>query len=192
LRRDDLLDKACEVIATQGFGHTRTVDIARAAGVSQALLFYHFETKDQLFAQAFAYAAGRDLDALARVERSAGGPLDRLRGLLRLYSPTSSAKAWRLWIDAWAESMRNTELEEISRRLDLRWKDAFQRIVEAGVAEGAFVCADPAATTWRVLSLYDGLAVQVSVHPKMLSRRRVAELLRTATAGELGLRSADL
>ncbi|HUR07734.1 MAG TPA: helix-turn-helix domain-containing protein, partial [Nonomuraea sp.] len=83
LRREDLLKTACEVIAEQGFGHTRTVDIARAAGVSQALLFYHFETKDQLFAQAFAYAARIHLDLLDEIERSPSPPREKLRVLLR-------------------------------------------------------------------------------------------------------------
>src|ERR1044072_8531886 len=98
MRREGLLKVACEVIAAQGFGHTRTVDIARAAGVSQALLFYHFETKDKLFAEAFRYAAQRDLDALDTLEESGGPPLARLRGLLRLYSPIGPSKAWTLWI----------------------------------------------------------------------------------------------
>ncbi|MEU7892373.1 TetR/AcrR family transcriptional regulator [Nonomuraea sp. NPDC049152] len=192
MRREDLLKTACEVIASQGFGHTRTLDIARAAGVSQALLFYHFETKDQLFAQAFAYAARRDLDSLTTLERSRGTAVERLRDLLKLYSPTGSAKMWRVWIDAWAESMRSADLEETSRRLDLRWKESFRAIVEEGVASGAFVCADPEAATWRILSLVDGLAVQVTVHRKVLSRRRVAELVRTAAAAELGITAEDL
>lgn len=180
------------MIAANGFGHTRTLDIARAAGVSQALLFYHFTTKDQLFAQALAYAARRDLDALARLEHSAAPPLDRLRTLLRLYSPSGSTKTWRLWIDAWAESMRSAELEDTSRRLDLRWKEACRRIIESGVAAGAFTCADPEGATWRILSLYDGLAVQVTVHRRVLTRRRMNELARTAVAAELGLTVDDL
>lgn len=192
LRRDDLLKAACEVIAAHGFGHTRTLDIARAAGVSQALLFYHFATKDQLFAQAFEYAARRDLDALARLERSAAPPLERMRALIKLYSPAGSAKAWRLWIDAWSESMRSPALETTSRRLDLLWKDACQEVIESGVASGAFACADPEGATWRILCLYDGLAVQATVHRGVLTRRRMAELVRTAVAAELGVSADDL
>jgi hypothetical protein len=99
---------------------------------------------------------------------------------------------WRMWIDAWAESMRSADLEETSRRLDLRWKESLRAIVDEGVASGAFACADPDAATWRILSLVDGLAVQVSVHRRVLSRQRVAELVRTATAAELGIREEDL
>ncbi|WP_433240889.1 TetR/AcrR family transcriptional regulator [Streptosporangium sp. CA-135522] len=192
LRRDDLLRTACDVIAAQGFGHTRTADIAQAAGVSQALLFYHFETKEKLFAQAFAYAAERDLEALAKLEESGGSSLERLRGLLKLYSPTGRAKSWALWIDAWAESMRNAELEEMCRRIDLRWKQALRAIIDEGAATGAFTCADPEGSTWRIVSLIDGLSTQVTVHRRVLPRGRLADFVRTATAGELGLSLDEL
>ncbi|MBO3748041.1 TetR family transcriptional regulator [Streptosporangiaceae bacterium NEAU-GS5] len=187
LRREDLLRVACEVIAAKGFGHTRTVDIAEAAGVSQALLFYHFETKEKLFAAAFGYAAERDLDALTTLIKSAGDPLDKLRAMLRLYSPTGKSKSWALWIDAWAESMRNPALEEVSRALDVRWKDALAGILRSGAEAGVFRCADPEAAAWRLMSLIDGLTVQVTVHRRMISRARLFDLVRTAAATELAL-----
>ncbi|GAA2884212.1 TetR/AcrR family transcriptional regulator [Streptosporangium fragile] len=192
LRREDLLRTACDVIAAQGFGHTRTADIAQAAGVSQALLFYHFETKEKLFAEAFSYAARLDLEALARVEGADGSPLDRLQALLRLYSPAGKSKSWALWIDAWAESMRNAELEETSRRIGLRWRQALRAVIDDGVGTGLFACDDPDGATWRIISLLDGLSTQMTVHRRMLSRARMAELVRAATARELGLSPTDL
>jgi AcrR family transcriptional regulator len=184
-----MLRTACEVIAAQGFGHTRTVDIARAAGVSQGLLFYHFETKDKLFAEAFSYAAQLDLDALAELEASGGSPLERLRDLLKLYAPSGKSKSWPLWIDAWSESLRNPALEDVSRTLDLRWKQALRAILIEGVTEGVFKCPDPDASTWRIISLIDGLAVQLTVHKRVLTRTRLGELVRAATTSELGLSS---
>lgn len=192
LRREDLLRTACDVIAAQGFGHTRTADIAQAAGVSQALLFYHFETKEKLFAQAFSYAAQLDLDALVKVEESGGSPLDRLRALLKLYPPSGKSKSWALWIDAWAESMRNADLEEMSRRIDMRWKETLRAIIDDGVEAGMFTCADPEGATWRVMSLIDGLSTQVTVHRRVLSRARMTGFIRTAAAAELGLSPAEL
>jgi AcrR family transcriptional regulator len=187
LRREDLLKTACEVIAEQGFGHTRTVDIARAAGVSQALLFYHFETKEQLFAQAFAYVARLHRDALDDIERSPSPPLDRLRTLLKLCSPAIPSEGWRLWIDAWAEAMRVPELETLARRLGTQCRLLIREIIEAGIECGEFKCDDPDATAWRIFALIDGLAIQTHVHPKALSRRRVNELIRTAAANELAV-----
>ncbi|MEU8105433.1 TetR/AcrR family transcriptional regulator [Nonomuraea muscovyensis] len=192
LRREDLLKAACEVIAERGFGHTRTLDIARAAGVSQALLFYHFETKEQLFAQAFAYAAQIHRTALESIERLERPPLDRLRTLLRRCSPGAAPDGWRLWIDAWAESIRSHDLEQISRRLDQQGRLLMRSIIDDGVRTGDFACADPEASSWRIFALIDGLAIQIHVHPQALSRRRADQLVRTAAAAEVGVRPADL
>ena len=48
-RRRQLLDVAVEVFARQGFGGTKTKDIAAAAGVSEAILFRHFASKEDLY-----------------------------------------------------------------------------------------------------------------------------------------------
>lgn len=70
IRLDALLRTACDVIAERGLANTRTADVAQAAGVSQALVFYHFATKERLLAQAFEYAVEQDLARLDAVVRS--------------------------------------------------------------------------------------------------------------------------
>ena len=48
-RRRQLLDVAVDVFARRGFGGTKTKDIAAAAGVSEAILFRHFSSKEDLY-----------------------------------------------------------------------------------------------------------------------------------------------
>src|ERR1700691_2080959 len=48
-RRRQLLRSAIETFARQGFAGTKTRDIASAAGVSEAILFRHFATKEELY-----------------------------------------------------------------------------------------------------------------------------------------------
>jgi AcrR family transcriptional regulator len=192
VRLDVLLSTACDVIVERGLANTRAADVAVAAGVSQALVFYHFGTKEKLLAQAFAYAAEQDLSRLDAVVRSTATPLDKVRKILRWYAPIGSSKSWSMWIDCWAESMRVPELEQVSRRLDLCWKDALTEVIEAGVVEGAFDCDDPVGAAWRTIALIDGLAVQLTVHQRVISRRQLGDWVRLAAARELGLDPADL
>ena len=191
VRLDALLSTACDVIARRGLANTRTADVAAAAGVSQALVFYHFETKDNLLARAFAYAAEQELARVDTVVRSAGAPLEKVRRILKLYGP-NAAKSWEMWIDGWAESMRVPELEKVSRRLDVRWKEALAEVISAGVAAGDFQCADPHGAAWRITALADGLTVQATVHERIISRRQLAEWVRVAAARELALRPEQL
>jgi AcrR family transcriptional regulator len=48
-RRRQLLRVAIDVFARNGFSGTKTKDIATAAGVSEAILFRHFATKEDLY-----------------------------------------------------------------------------------------------------------------------------------------------
>ena len=149
-------------------------DVAESLGISPSLVFYHFGTKDDLVAEAFAHAEER---ALARVDRAAAAedPLDRLRRVLRLYGPTGQATGWRLWIDAWALAQREPQIRRVLRRLEKRWTDALREVVDDGVAAGVFTCADPAATVARVSALLDGLSVATLVH-RTVTRAQLRDL----------------
>src|SRR5262245_19350802 len=56
-RRSQLLAAALEIFAEQGFHGTPTRELAKHAGVSEALVFHHFPTKDALI-QALIEAMG--------------------------------------------------------------------------------------------------------------------------------------
>ncbi len=176
----------------RGLASTRTADVAAAAGVSQALVFYHFETKDKLVAKAFEYAAEQDLARLEAVVASPAGPLEKLRKILKTYPPTGHSKAWEMWIDGWAEAKRIPELERASRRLDVRWRDAMAGVIKAGVAADLFTCGDPIGAAWRIASLVEGLAVQFTVHERIITRRQLGDWVRLSAARELGLTPEQL
>ena len=48
-RRDRILATSLELFAKRGFSATRTKDVARAAGVSEAMVFKHFPDKKSLY-----------------------------------------------------------------------------------------------------------------------------------------------
>ena len=61
------------------------------------------------------------------------------------------------------------------RRMDRRWERVLREVVEDGVADGDFRCADPAATVARVSALLDGLSVATLVY-RSVTRARAAPL----------------
>src|SRR6186713_1162940 len=48
-RREQILETAVNLFSQRGFKGTTTKEIARAAGVSEAMVFRHFENKDALY-----------------------------------------------------------------------------------------------------------------------------------------------
>lgn len=192
VRREEILRATCEEVARRGFAHTRAADIAGVLGISTGLVFYHFDSKDALLSAAFAYAAERDLERLDAAASGDGSALERLAAILRMYGPEDSGAGWPLWIDAWATSLRSPEMAEVSRSLDVRWKDAVADVIRQGVAAGDMTCADPSGAAWRITALLDGLAVQSTVHDGVVTQDQVTDWVRTATAGELGVDPAAL
>ena len=60
-RRDEILETTCEVVIERGFAATRIADVAKRLGVSSSLIHYHFDSKEQLLAEAFAHYARKDV-----------------------------------------------------------------------------------------------------------------------------------
>ncbi|KUN80651.1 TetR family transcriptional regulator [Streptomyces bungoensis] len=186
-RREELLRAAVEQIGARGVAAVRIADVASALGVSNALVLYHFSSKEKLVAAAFAHAAEDDLAQLRRLLGRRASALRRLRSAVRWYAPTGQAKGWRLWIEGWAVALREPALREVTRDLDRQWKAAIAEVLAEGVAAGEFTCPDPAAAALRLTALLDGLAVQLTSYPGSVPRARAQEWVDDALARELGL-----
>ena len=190
-RRAEILETTCRVVVERGFGATRIVDVAGRLGISTGLIHYHFDSKDQLFAEALEYAANADLARLSEEVARDTTALDRLDRVFSLYAPADAdARAvWVLWIDGWGEAMRSPTLKRISQELDVRWKELLEGIIIDGVAAGEFTCADPNAAAWRLAALLDGLGVQVTVHDSAIDAAQLLCWVREAAVAELHLRA---
>ncbi|MFJ5779159.1 TetR/AcrR family transcriptional regulator [Streptomyces sp. NPDC093094] len=186
-RREELLRAAIGQIEARGVASVRIADVASALGVSNALVLYHFSSKEKLVAAAFTHAAEGDLAHLRGLLGRRTSALRRLRGAVRWYAPTGQAKGWRLWIEGWAVSLREPALRDVARDLDRRWKAALTEVIAEGVAAGEFRCPDPAGAALRLTALLDGLAVQLTSYPGAVSRARATEWVDEALARELGL-----
>jgi AcrR family transcriptional regulator len=185
VRREEILSTTVELLDQLGLAQTRVADVAVALDVSPALVFYHFGTKDDLVAEAFAHAVEHDLH---RLERAAAGedPVARLRRVLRLYGPTGRATGWRIWIDAWAVALRDPHIRKVLKRLDHQWQDILRGVVDDGVASGVFTCPDPAASVARISALVDGLSVAAVVH-RSVTREQLRSWVAAQLAVELGV-----
>jgi AcrR family transcriptional regulator len=190
-RRSEILEVTCQVVIERGFGATRIADVAAKLGVSTGLIHYHFESKDQLLAEAFQWAAEADLGRLhAEIERGSSA-VERLERVIHLYGHVQAEPGWMLWIDGWGEALRSPTLQKISQELDLQWQRVIADLVRNGVATGEFRCPDPEATAWRLTALLDGLGLQVTVHEGLLTHDQLLRYVRRAAATELDVTEAS-
>ncbi|HEX2809172.1 MAG TPA: TetR family transcriptional regulator C-terminal domain-containing protein [Kineosporiaceae bacterium] len=186
IRQEEILRAAAAVVSRVGFARTRVADVAAELGVSTALVFYHFETKERLLSEAFLFAAEADMTRLDRAVSGSGPASARLRAVLRLYAPAGQAPGWTLDIEAWAEALHSSEIREASRRLDRRWRSAIETVIRDGVNAGEFDCPDPRTAAERIAAMLDGLGVATQVR-RSVSRARAARWVFEYAASEVGV-----
>jgi AcrR family transcriptional regulator len=188
-RRQAIVDATLAVARRQGLGATTVRDVAGEMGTSSGLIHHYFESMDDVLAAAFDQAAGGDLARARERIAAESDPVAQLDQFIESYAPAQSDWTMQLWLDAWAEAARRPALQRVSRRLNREWQALVRSIVERGAAIGIFTTDDVDASAWRLLSVLDGLALQVVAHAALITRDEVVEWSRSAAEHELSLRS---
>jgi len=151
--RDSLLQTAVELFAKKGFDGVSTGDIAAAAGFSQAIIHYHFGSKDQLWQDAMTYLM-HDLDKrfpLDLQELRDLNPVDQLRVIVRRFIAMSASRtelASILVLESIADSER---LEWLVRRHFQKRIDVLENIVKSAIASGVAKDLPPFLVTHGIL-----------------------------------------
>lgn len=184
-RRRAILDATLVVARRQGLGATTVRDVAREMGTSSGLVHHYFDSMDDVLAGAFEHAATGDLRRAQTAIASATTAAEQLDAFIASYAPAQSDWTMQLWLDAWSEAARRPAIQRVSRRLNRAWQALVRQIIERGVAAGEFVSPEPDAAAWRLLSVLDGLALQVVAHDALITREDVVAWTRDAAAREL-------
>jgi AcrR family transcriptional regulator len=191
-RRDAIVEAALAVALRKGFASTTVRDVATELHCSSGLIHHYFASMDEVLAAAFERAAGRDLADTEAAVAEATTPEGRLSAFFGSYARADQDWSYQLWLDAWADAVRRPALGDTSRRLNTAWQQLVVRIIRDGVVAGAFHCADPDATAWRLLSLLDGLSLQAVAHRGLIDRATVLAWAIAAAEDELHLDRGSL
>lgn len=187
--RDRILDAACDVIAQHGIEDVRIARIATLAGVSPALVHYHFETREALLAEALEHSFEL-LGDFHKVADAAGwtAPL-KLAWMVdqSLPFPGMGHREWALWLELWSRAARRAELRPVAGRLYKRYEAWIADVVQEGVDDGELPACDVRAVTQRLIATIDGLGLRVLVDDPEMPKERARELTLAGLAEELGI-----
>jgi AcrR family transcriptional regulator len=104
-RREQLLDCAAELFAVNGYARATTAELARAAGVTEPIIYRHFKSKRDLFIALIERTGKRTLDQWRQDLANAEDPAERLKTLIG-DNPMVSAQgrdAYRVFLQAITE-----------------------------------------------------------------------------------------
>ena len=133
-RRAEILEITCRWSSSAGFAATRIADVAKRLGVSSSLIHYHFDSKEQLLAEAFAHYARKDVAEMEAEIEAAPTSVAQLDRVVHNYVPEGSDDVeWMLWIDGWGEALRNPMMRKISQELDEQSAELLERVIRKGV-----------------------------------------------------------
>ncbi len=167
-RRAQIVDAAIALFGRHGFKGTTTKSLAQASGVSEATIFKHFPTKNDLYAAAFDRRTGVGTEQLiAELQDYAERGEDErlLRTLIRaiFYGYEQDRDLHRMLLYAWLEQEADDNQQ---------WSDQMQSYplfvfldgyIQRRQAEGVFV----KETTGLVLAVLIGLPVHEAVRRKL-------------------------
>lgn len=137
-RRGSILSAARRAVGKRGFAATTMRDIAREAGVAQALIHYYFATKEALFLAVVRVMLEEQLARLRREIAGATGPERALAGLaLARDRALGDTRAWRLFFEVLAARSREGSGRELSSAFAERHEAVAGEIERLAPAEDA-------------------------------------------------------
>jgi AcrR family transcriptional regulator len=149
-RQAEILRAAGAVFRAKGFEAAGMRDIAQAAGLSAANLYYYFESKDALLYTCQDLALDRLLDAVRAAKAGKGSVEARLRAVLeahlRVLLDEVEGGAAHLAIDALPAPLRQKVVEKRDR-----YERALRALVAEGVRAGELAPCDPTLVTRAML-----------------------------------------
>ncbi len=189
-RRRLIVDAALDVLRERGYAGARMADIAARAGTSPALVAYHFGTLSAVLSEALTFAEDKFYADFEHRLSGQDTALPKLWACVDLAAQGGPAIGdWVLWMEVWVQALRDDQVRVTREQLDRRWRRTLLGVIEQGIAEGSFSCADPTAAAFRLASLMDGLAVQLALRDPDFTTDRMIRLWREAAALELGIDS---
>ncbi|HMK92269.1 MAG TPA: TetR/AcrR family transcriptional regulator, partial [Thermoleophilia bacterium] len=187
-RLDVIRAAACRVFADRGFDRTRLADVAHEAGVSVAVIRYHYRAKDDLLRAALVWTQERGAIRLKELLQREPHALHRLEGLVDLALPTEREirDEYLLWLEAWARALGARRFDDDD--LFSEWHNTVVEVVRQGCDEGVFAPRHTAEDFGDAFVAYvDGLSFKVVERYEEMPLTRARQLLWQWIDDELGL-----
>ncbi|SHH42186.1 TetR/AcrR family transcriptional regulator [Halobaculum gomorrense] len=152
-------------LCEHGYAELSVSHIAAEFEKSKSLLYYHYDSKDDLIAGFLRFAGDHFLAMLDEAEREADSAVGRIHAFVDIYLGAEvddrMAEAQRAMIDLRAQAVSEPRFREEFTRIDDHLRERLETAIADGVASGAIdETIDPEeAATW-LLSTLTGAMLQ--------------------------------
>jgi AcrR family transcriptional regulator len=137
-RREALIETAIKVFSDGSYRGTTTSEIARAAGISEPILYRHFASKRELYLAALDHVWGDMRASWERALESTENVREALETMGRGHVTVRDCKFQmaELWVQALGEAAEDPELRKHLRRHMREVHDFLADVIRRGQSEG--------------------------------------------------------
>ena len=159
-RRQQLIDVATKLFADYGYDATTTAAIAEAAGITEPILYRHFNSKQELFVAITREMSMRTLKHWEELIAGISHPSDQIRQVAHEFPQhvRHLADAYHVIHNALTTS-RDKRVLGVLREHYRQIEKFFTRIILAGQRTGEFRAMNPKVPAWMLINLGIGYAM---------------------------------
>jgi AcrR family transcriptional regulator len=176
-RRQALVETAIRVFSAGSYRGTTTAEIARAAGVSEPILYRHFASKRDLYLAALDHVWGRARASWEEILASTANVREALEMMGRGHVTVHDCKFQmaELWVQALSEAAEDPELRRHLRRHMRQVHQFLGDVIRRGQEQGVLHAGrDADAEAWSFLA--GGILGMVGRRVGLLDDEEVARI----------------
>jgi AcrR family transcriptional regulator len=176
-RRQALIETAIREFSRGSFRGTTTAEIARAAGVSEPILYRHFGSKRELYLAALDHVWGKARSSWEEALATTANVREAFEAIGRAHVSVRDCRFQlaELWVQALGEAAEDPELRRHLRRHMREVHDFMADVIRRGQAEGVLHAErDADAEAWTFLA--GGVLGMVGRRIGLLDEREAARI----------------
>jgi AcrR family transcriptional regulator len=160
-KKQAILKTAAQLFANQGFDGTTTVQIAREAGVTEPLIFYHFKGKDELFTRIIESMFVEYFSRLDLLEQNPESPFKQIQKLIELQFDIVEEFPDEVYIISSTPPVRFADTANIFagniKAYRRRLSSFLTGCISAGIKAGEFIPVQMEATANLLTAMLNGI-----------------------------------
>lgn len=188
VRRQQLIDATIESIAKYGIAGTTMTTVTGYAGLSLGIVNFHFQNKENLFAETLRHLAEEHRETWRkRVQSPDMTPAAKLLAIADAHFHPSicNRKNLSVWFGFYGETGYRAAYREMVSEIDTeRWETSIE-MLEQIIDEGGYEGLDAEQIATMLEGLYDGFWLNILIYPGDFSREEAKQRLRQYLAQTL-------
>ena len=191
-KKMEILQSAIYVFAEKGIQKTKMIDIAEKAGIGKGTIYEYFDSKENIFEEAFHSHFGQMELQVTQLAESSSDAVTKLKILMRTTLVDffiEHGEFAGIMMDFWAEGIRQKD-ENILGIVNLKdmytmFRGVVSDILQQGIDEGVFKTMNKFAVASAIIGSFDGLLLQWIVDREAINLDSLTNELLSVLIGGL-------